>query len=82
MEKQNDYPKITFDRLNFTYETKVGDMEIEFEGHLYPYNDGKCDTFRVVDDSFSDNDSRDYFDNNWEDIEEEILSAYSKSVVE
>lgn len=69
-------PKITFDGLKVTYETKVGDKEIEIEGTPWKFNDGRTDVFRFTDDWFADADSEIYFDENWDTIEQEILNAY------
>lgn len=75
MEQEN--LKITFDGLKVTYENKVGDQEIELEGTLWPYNDGRDARYRFSDDWFAGEESKAYFDENWEDIEDQILELYN-----
>lgn len=53
----------------------VDDMEIY--GHLESYNTGREIAHRFVPDWFSDTRASDYFDANYEEIEEEILTAFS-----
>lgn len=65
---------ITFneEESDITYE--VDDLEIY--GHLEPYSTGRTIAYRFVPDWFSNTTASDYFDANWENIEEEILKEF------
>lgn len=66
--------------LHVTYSTTIGDVEIEFEGTLIPYNTGRAINYKFDPDWFADEESGVWFDEHWEEIEEEILNSYYKSL--
>lgn len=58
--------------------TKQFDGEtIEIEGTLKSYNSGRSIEYKFEPDNFSDDNSESYYDENWEEIEEEILQEFN-----
>lgn len=51
----------------------MGDDIIEIEGNLKSYNTGRSEEFEFEPTDYNDSDSEEYYDNNWEDIEEDIM---------
>ena len=48
-------------------------------GVLNPYNSGRSEEFNFEPEYFMDDDTEEYYDNNWEDIEEQILNKFNNS---
>jgi hypothetical protein len=48
---------------------------IEIEGKLISYNSGRAKEYKF-EPSFIDDETEEYYDENWEDIEEEILAYF------
>jgi hypothetical protein len=66
--------RIKNQEYSVSYNKKVDGESIEIEGTLVPYNSGRTVNFKFEPDSFSDDNSEKYYDENWEEIEEEILN--------
>jgi glycyl-tRNA synthetase (class II) len=64
--------KGTFCHVNYQI-ISDGNM-IEIEGHLRPYHDGRCECFEFEPNWFADDTAEQYYDENWETIEAEILA--------
>jgi len=62
-------PEITIDDNIVNYQLLVDDNLVEIEGTIIKRNNN----LQFIPDSFSDSFSELYFDNNWEDIEQQIL---------
>lgn len=56
------------------YRLMVNDQLIEIEGILNPYNTGRNIEYKFEPSNFLDDETEQYYDNNWENIESEILS--------
>lgn len=52
--------------------------EIEINGRLIPYGTGRSVEYEFEPDGFTDKETEEFYDNNWEDIEEEILHEFYK----
>ena len=72
-----DDEEITYD---VGYFITVDGNDIEFDGTLVPFDSGRSTEYKFEHGDFSDKASREYYDNNWEDIEEQILNYFNKSV--
>jgi hypothetical protein len=72
--------KITFDGLNVNYSLNLGSEIIEIEGTLRPYNTGRCIDYEFEVGTFTDDISEGYWDENWEEISEEIIDLYQSSI--
>ena len=62
------------DSGSVTFVYQKGD--IEFEGVITAYNTGRTFDHKVSVDFFADQASEDFWDENWEDLEEKILAQY------
>ena len=71
--------EIEYDEDTDTYEVEYEFDDYEIEGVLEKYYTGRGDDYKFVPSYFEDEESEKYYDENWEDIEGEILSVfYSK----
>lgn len=61
-----------------TYTFTIEGEEREIEGTLEPYNSGRSVEYKFEPDDFEDDETEEYYDDNWEDIEEEILDEFNK----
>ncbi len=50
--------------------------EYEISGSLVPYNTGRCEEYEFEPSYFIDSETEEYYDNNWEEIEKEILDNF------
>ncbi len=66
-------------KFNVNYQKTIDGNLIEIEGTLIPYNSGRADELRFEPNYFTDENSEYYYDNNWEDIESQILIKLSLS---
>jgi len=65
--------KVKRQEYSVTYEKVVDGEDIEIEGTLVPYDSGRNVEYKFEADDFADDNSEKYYDENWENIEEEIL---------
>lgn len=63
-------------KFHVNYQTTINDNLIEIEGTLIPYHTGRSMEYEFQPGYFMDEDTEQYYDENWEDIEEEILSKF------
>lgn len=64
--------------IRVEYCIKIAGEEIEIEGTLVPYYTGRSKEYKFEPGHFSDEKSEKYFDENYETIEDQILTAYNK----
>jgi hypothetical protein len=64
------------DRINFNYESDKFDSPVEFTGQLKSYDSGRMTDYEVELDSFNSEEEIKIWEENWEDIQEEIINAY------
>jgi hypothetical protein len=76
-ERSNRKPK---NKFHVNYQTIINDNLIEIEGTLIPYHTGRSMEYEFQPDYFMDEDTEQYYDENWEDIEKEILSKFYESI--
>ena len=69
-------PVITFDGVDFNYQTSKYGRPIEVTGILVPYNSGRAWEYEVQTDEFLDQEDEIIHDEHWEEIRDEILNAY------
>jgi hypothetical protein len=62
--------------ISVEYKIKMDDKEIEIYGKLKTYRSGRGEYYQFEPDYFSDADAEAYHDENWEKIEDQIVSAY------
>ena len=67
-------PKITINNLNVSI-TK-GEA-IEIEGTLIPYNTGRSEEYEFNTSYFLNKESEEYYNDNWEVLEQEVLKLFS-----
>jgi hypothetical protein len=60
------------------YQVIVNDKIIEITGVLTPYHSGRSIEYKFEPNNLSDDETELYYDNNWEQIEEEILDKFSE----
>ncbi len=60
-----------------TYDVYYEILGIEIEGKLIPYESGRETAYKFEEAYFEDKQSEEYFDNNWEDIEKQILDKFN-----
>jgi hypothetical protein len=73
-ERSNRKSKDKSYNVTYTYELD-GDTK-EIEGKLKPYNSGRSIDYEFEPDYFTDEEVESFYDNNWEDIQEEILKEF------
>lgn len=62
--------------LKVNYQKEINGNTIEIEGKLIPYNSGRAKEYKFEPSYFTDSESEEYYDNNWENVEEEILNVF------
>ena len=70
--KSNKKPNYTVN-----YQKNIDGETIEFDGTLKPYDSGRSVDYNFEVDFFTDDNSENYYDENWEDVEEEILKKFN-----
>jgi len=75
-ERSNKKSKDKVYNVTYTYELD-GDVK-EIEGKLKPYNSGRSVDYEFEPDYFTDEEVESFYDNNWEDIQEEIMKEFYK----
>lgn len=73
-------PIIIFEGLEVNYTLFLLTEVIEITGTLRPYNSGRAEEFEFEVGTFIDDISEGYWDENWEEIEEQIISHYYSSL--
>ena len=73
-------PEITItpsgkDRYDVEYTVQFGDTLIELNGELVPFNDGRHIDHEFEIGWFQDKESEEFYDYNWEMVEDQITSA-------
>jgi hypothetical protein len=63
-------------KYHVNYQLMDGDNLIEIEGQLNPYHSGRAEEYEFEPTYFSDTHSEEYYDNNWERVEDEILDKF------
>lgn len=76
----NGKPEITItpsgkDRYDVEYIVQFGDTLIELNGELVPFNDGRHIDHEFEIGWFQDKESEEFYDYNWEMVEDQITSA-------
>lgn len=64
------------DGYDVVYSKTIDDVTYIIYGSLIPYNTGRMTDYKFEPDDFEDQESEDYYDNNHEEIEEEIIDKY------
>lgn len=64
------------DGYDVVYTRNINDSTYTIYGSLIPYNTGRMTDYKFEPDDFEDQESEDYYDNNHEEIEEEIIDKY------
>ena len=67
---------ISFDDLSVIYTNG----EIEISGSIVSYHSGRSLEYQFEPSWFSDGDSEEFWDQNWEDIEEKIVNQYCNTL--
>jgi len=75
IDERGERGKYTHKRYNVIY--LIDEHGIEITGTLIPYGTGRTIDYEFEPDKFLDSESRKYWDNNWEDVEEEILNSFN-----
>jgi len=65
-------------KFHVNYQINVNGKLIEIEGSLNPYHTGRSEEYNFEPDYFMDNETEQYYDNNWEKIQDEILNQFNK----
>lgn len=60
------------------YQKEIDGELFEIEGTLKPKNIGRSVEYYFEPDDYTDRASEDYYDENWEDIEDEILKTFNE----
>ena len=76
IEQDERDPRKQKEKYKVNYLITMGDNFIEIEGILNPYYTGRDVEFSFEPDYFSDEESEKYYDDNWEDIETQILDKF------
>jgi hypothetical protein len=63
-------------KYHVNYQIEVNDRLVELEGTLSPFNNGRSIEYTFEPDYFTANEDEVYFEENWEDIEDQILSKF------
>lgn len=72
-------PRNKAKRYNVNYQIDIEGHTIEITGTLNPYNTGRSTEYEFEPDAFIDDVADEYYSNNWEDIEKNILNTLYKS---
>ena len=73
-ERSNRKP---VNKFHVNYQIIVNGELMEIEGLLLPYHTGRSEEHTFEPTSFIDDETEEYWENNWEEIEDEILSKFS-----
>lgn len=73
-DQDERYSKKQIKSYDVNYQVTVNGNLIEITGTLKPYNSGRGEFFKFEPDYFVDADSENYFDENWEEIESQIIN--------
>lgn len=74
-ERSNRKDKKTY-HVNYAF-MLAGDIK-EIEGTLLPYDSGRGIDYEFDSDYFTDKETEEYYDENWEDIKDEIMNKFYK----
>ena len=69
--------KITFKKKEVTYEDTVDGLDIEIEGIMRKEYDGRASFYTFEPDWFVSKEARDYYDENWENVQDAILQQFN-----
>lgn len=70
--KQDSDDRNQLNELNVNYQTRVDGEDLEIDGSLKSFYTGRSTEYDFEPSNFGSKKSEEYYDNNWEDIEEEI----------
>lgn len=73
-------PIIIFSGEIASYECDLGEEVIEITGMITSHNDGRREFFGFEADWFSSDMAHAYFDNDWENITDDIIEAYENQL--
>lgn len=59
------------------YQKEIDGHIYEIEGRLKSYHSGRSDEYEFEPDDFTDDESENYYDENWEEIQDEILNKFN-----
>lgn len=65
-------------RVDVNYQTKHEGNLVEIEGELTVYDTGRSGEYEFEPGQFVDRESEEYWEQNWENIEKEILAYFNK----
>jgi hypothetical protein len=71
-----DKPEISIHEEGKTIKVYYVKGDIGFDGRLLKYHSGRAEEYEFEPTYFNDKESEEYFDNNWEKVEEEILNEF------
>jgi hypothetical protein len=60
--------------LHVNYQKEVNGKLLEIEGSLIEQHDGRADFYEFEPSWFSNEECKDFFDENWESVEQEIVN--------
>jgi len=69
----------TKDMYDVSYVFQEDDSMYQFSGSLIPYKTGRSEEYRFEPSWFMDEESENFYEENWEDIEEQILNKFFNS---
>lgn len=79
IEPDERAPRIKRDKsYEVSYKTKQDGEVIHIEGDLVPFNTGRMIDYKFEPGFFVDKESEEYYDENWEEIEEEIMKKFNE----
>jgi hypothetical protein len=64
------------DKYNVEYSLEINNTPINISGQLVPYHSGRSTDYTFEPSYFVDDESQNYFDENWEEIEDQILDQF------
>jgi hypothetical protein len=70
-------PIIEFDEMNVNYTIVSENDIIEITGTLKPFKTGRCTEYSFEPDTFLNESDEEYWDENWDTIEEEIIQHFN-----
>ena len=65
-------------KFHINYQITIGGKLMEIEGILNPYHTGRSEEHEFEPIYFMDDETEQYYNNNWEKIEDEILNKFSE----
>lgn len=63
-------------KYSVNYQITIDGNDIEIEGNLNSYNSGRAEEYKFEVDTFIHEEDEEYYNNNWEDIEDQILTYF------